>query len=133
MNSSWGVSGYLMTKPTKSTASVARLARAVSPSLLVWAAATSIRESWPVPTSPTEVAMPAFANPVRLPAEKLPRVAGGSASSSTTGTTMTPRIHASREVIGLGERTLEEAARPSDASVSSTAPTGTTQAVRVDR
>ena len=40
-------------------------------------------------------------------------MAGGSVSSSTTGSTMTPIIHVSREPRGSGSRTRAEARRPS--------------------
>jgi hypothetical protein len=133
MNSPGGVSAYRMTNPTKSTGSIARAARAASPSFVVCAAATSINDSCPVPTSPTDVAIPEFANDVRLPAEKLPSVAGGSASSRTTGTTIAPSTQASRVVIADGDGTRAEARRPRAAAVSKIAPVGTTHEVLDDR
>src|SRR6266540_6213102 len=100
---------------------------------MVLAAATSMNVIGPLPMSPTEVLNPAEANPGRLLAEKLPSVAGGSASTTTTGTTIRPMIQASRSRRGSGDRTRAVASRPRDAIVSRAAPTGTTQFVRVDR
>src|SRR5581483_3602169 len=48
-------------------------------------------------------------------------------------TTISPKTHASRVERGSGERTREEPSRPAAAPVRSTAPTGTTQLVLVDK
>ena len=83
--------------------------------------------------SPLEAANPVPENPARLSAEKAPSVVTGANSTRTTGTTIRPMIQSSRAASGFGVTTRAEASRPIVAAVSSTAATGTTQSVRVDR
>ena len=83
--------------------------------------------------SPADVANPVPENPARLSAENAPSVVTGANSTRTTGTTIRPMIQSSRAASGFGATTRAEASRPIVAAVSSTAATGTTQSVRVDR